>query len=359
MSETSSGVSVAIMRPEHAPSVLAIYRAGMDEGNATFETEVPVWEEFDAKRLPEHSSSRSTRRGRPWLGRCDGSALHERMGSASWADVNASAASTGGGAMSCCSSAAAPCSDLTVLRAVTPRETAAMSEHSRQWLAGVTVDEAVFALRPDYQALVLTVDGLRGGQSDAASDAMLTAATRTAAELVATAGSLEALPHVAEWRETYRAFGAKPQRTRPSVDALLRRLDSGLPRIDRVTDSYNAISVSHVVPIGGEDLNAYTGSARLTRATGDETFETTAGGEPVVEHPDAGEVIWRDDVGVTCRRWNWRQTPRTRITTSTTRAVFIFDGLAGHDLDAAADALEAALRLSSPRLETHRRSIVK
>ncbi|MFE1322101.1 GNAT family N-acetyltransferase [Kitasatospora phosalacinea] len=42
------------MLPEHAEQVLAIYRAGIEEGNATFETEVPAWEVFDAARLPAH-----------------------------------------------------------------------------------------------------------------------------------------------------------------------------------------------------------------------------------------------------------------------------------------------------------------
>ncbi|MFD6888737.1 GNAT family N-acetyltransferase [Streptomyces sp. NPDC059957] len=38
----------------YADEVLAIYRAGIDEGNATFETEAPTWEAFDAGKLPEH-----------------------------------------------------------------------------------------------------------------------------------------------------------------------------------------------------------------------------------------------------------------------------------------------------------------
>ncbi|MCX4757139.1 GNAT family N-acetyltransferase [Kitasatospora purpeofusca] len=42
------------MTPEHAAQVLAIYRAGIDEGNATFETTAPTWESFDAARLPGH-----------------------------------------------------------------------------------------------------------------------------------------------------------------------------------------------------------------------------------------------------------------------------------------------------------------
>ncbi|WP_051055706.1 MULTISPECIES: GNAT family N-acetyltransferase [Kitasatospora] len=42
------------MLPEHAEQVLAIYRAGIEEGNATFETEAPEWAAFDAARLPGH-----------------------------------------------------------------------------------------------------------------------------------------------------------------------------------------------------------------------------------------------------------------------------------------------------------------
>ncbi|MFD5895907.1 GNAT family N-acetyltransferase [Streptomyces sp. NPDC060366] len=38
----------------HADEVLAIYQAGIDEGNATFETSPPPWESFDTAKLPEH-----------------------------------------------------------------------------------------------------------------------------------------------------------------------------------------------------------------------------------------------------------------------------------------------------------------
>lgn len=50
-------------------------------------------------------------------------------------------------------------------------------------------------------------------------------------------------------------------------------------------------------------------------------------GAETIEHPDAGEVVWRDDAGVTCRRWNWRQCYRTRLTGETTNAIFICDVL--------------------------------
>jgi DNA/RNA-binding domain of Phe-tRNA-synthetase-like protein len=195
------------------------------------------------------------------------------------------------------------------------------------WLDAAEVAAEVRALRPDYAALLIVAEGLQPGPSDGASGALLAAAGDRARKHLA-GGRPEDLPQVAEWREAFRAFGAKPQRTRPSVEALLRRVEAGLPHIDRITDAYNAVSIACLLPVGGEDLDRYAGPARLVRAAGDEDFDTTADGQPAVEHPDPGEVVWRDDRGVTCRRWNWRQCVRTRITHTTTTAMFVLDGLA-------------------------------
>jgi DNA/RNA-binding domain of Phe-tRNA-synthetase-like protein len=99
---------------------------------------------------------------------------------------------------------------------------------------------------------------------------------------------------------------------------------------------------------------------RLVRAAGDEPFATTAAGEPVVESPEPGEVVWRDDAGVTCRRWNWRQTTRTRLTTSTTRAVFVLDALGplpDDRLAEAGDALATALVAGSPHATVQTRVV--
>jgi DNA/RNA-binding domain of Phe-tRNA-synthetase-like protein len=218
----------------------------------------------------------------------------------------------------------------------------------RIWLDGAEVAAEVRALRPDYAALLIAGEGLRPGPSDAASDALLADAEQRARKHLGRARP-EELPPVAQWREAFRAFGAKPQRTRPSVEALLRRVEAGLPRIDRITDAYNAVSIACLLPVGGEDLDRYAGPARLVRADGDEDFDTTADGQPAVEHPDPGEVVWRDDRGVTCRRWNWRQCARTRITRSTTRAMFVLDGL-GALGDGGLRAAEAELTESLARL---------
>ena len=194
-------------------------------------------------------------------------------------------------------------------------------------LGAATVDEAVFALAPDYRALLVVVSGVRGGSTDAGSDEALSRAERTALERLA-GRPPEALAEVAAWREAFAGFGVKPRVARSSVEALLRRVEAGLPRIDRLTDLYNAVSVEHLVPVGGEDLDRYVGPPRLVVASGDEPFDTVVDGAAVTVPVDAGEVVWRDDAGVTCRRWNWRQCVRTRLSPGTGRMLVIVDALA-------------------------------
>ena len=215
------------------------------------------------------------------------------------------------------------------------------------------------ALRPDYRALLIAVDGLVPGPSDDASDALL-AQAESSARSALSGNAVDDLPHVASWREAYRAFGAKPQRTRNSLEALLRRAESGLPRVNRLTDLYNAVSVIHQIPLGGEDLALYSGPPQLRRATGAEPFDTVADGETVIEHPEVGEVVWCDDDGVTCRRWNWRQGRRTALSDATTSALFILDALApltDDELQATADDLVAHLALLGSDVRSARRLI--
>lgn len=225
------------------------------------------------------------------------------------------------------------------------------------YLAGAEVAADVWELRPDYRAMLLAVDGIEPGSSDAASEALLQAAEASARAALAQA-SVEELPHVAAWRDAYRAFGAKPQRTRNSLEALLRRAESGLPRVNRLTDIYNSISVSHQLPLGGEDLSRYAGPPRLVRATGVEPFDTTADGADVIEHPEPGEVVWCDDAGVTCRRWNWRQARRTQLRDGTTSALFIIDVLdpvTDDEVMAATDELNGHLRTLGPHVQVAQR----
>jgi|tagenome__1003787_1003787.scaffolds.fasta_scaffold20318865_2 DNA/RNA-binding domain of Phe-tRNA-synthetase-like protein len=204
-----------------------------------------------------------------------------------------------------------------------------------------TVDTDVFAAHPEYVALILLAEGIGNGPSDEASSAVLDAAE----EHLRARGLARAAddPHIAAWRSAFSAFGAKPSKYPCSAEALAARVLKGepLPRVNVVVDLYNAASVQALIPIGGEDLDQLQGGLRLTVASGDEAFDGHDGA------PRPGEIVWRDDAGVTCRRWNWRQGRRTQLTDATTRAFFVFDRLPELDereLDDAASHLESLLR---------------
>ncbi len=213
------------------------------------------------------------------------------------------------------------------------------------------IDPAIWRLRPDFVALSLVVRNARNAPADEVSAAMLASAMDRAAPW--------AEAHLESWREAYRAFGAKPQRTPCSAEALRRRA-ANLPAVNRLVDAYNALSLRYAVPIGGEDLDAYRGSPRLTVAEGGEPFATVRDGAPAVEPVEAGEVVWRDEEGVTCRRWNWRQSPRTRLEPHSTAMWFVLERLEPMPLAAleeAGAALAAAVRELAPDAEVRSRLI--
>ncbi len=200
-----------------------------------------------------------------------------------------------------------------------------MTISAHDWIDATSVDPEIFDRWPGYCVVLLAADVVDVTGLASTAERLIDEAVTHARTL----GSTMPGPHVALWHQAYRDFGVKPRVGRVSVDALTRRAvsEAGLPHINTLVDIYNAISVLHQVPIGGEDLDRYHGTARLHLAKGHEPFLTNADGAPVTDHPDVGEPVWVDHEGVTCRRWNWRQTTRTAIRSDTTRVGFIIDSL--------------------------------
>ena len=130
------------------------------------------------------------------------------------------------------------------------------------------VDPRVFGRHPDYVAVVVAADGLANGPSDPESDGWLAEAERhVRARGLARAADA---PEIAAWRAAFSAFGAKPKQYPCSAEALAQRVLKGgeLPRVNRLVDLYNAISVRRLIPVGGEDLERLSGPLRLTLAAG-------------------------------------------------------------------------------------------
>lgn len=198
-----------------------------------------------------------------------------------------------------------------------------------------SIDPAVAQLAPGFRALSIVVQAAPITQACVAGEALA-----KACQIVANGGPAWAPAHLQAWADVFRQFGAKPQRTPCSAEALRKRVlrDGELPSIDPVVDLYNAISLEYAIPVGGENAEAYVGSPRLVVADGSEPFDTMKEGLPAHEFPDAGEVVWRDDQGVTCRRWNWRQGVRTRLDAQAQHMWFILESLPAMPLEALTEA---------------------
>ena len=54
MAVDSAPITIEALRAEHWPGVARVYEEGIATRNATFETEVPAWEAWDASHLTEH-----------------------------------------------------------------------------------------------------------------------------------------------------------------------------------------------------------------------------------------------------------------------------------------------------------------
>lgn len=189
------------------------------------------------------------------------------------------------------------------------------------------IDDQLWDLFPELHIGIVIARGINNSMSTwhEITDRL----TRSASQAVDNIGDqdIAAHPVIAPWREAYQKFGMKPSKYRSSIESLLRSAKSGGVRsVNPLVDMYNAISLRYLLPCGGEDLKTMQGDLRLTRAEGSETFIPLGSSED--NPPQKGEVIYRDDLGVVCRAFNWREAERTKLTTSTSDAVLFLEALA-------------------------------
>jgi len=129
------------------------------------------------------------------------------------------------------------------------------------------------------------------------------------------------------WREVYSSFGAKPKKYKCSVENLYRMILDGmrLKHINKVVDIYNYISIKYVVPVGGDDIDKVDGDIELKLANGNEIFRELNSEE--LKNPKLGEVVYVDEKEVLCRRWNWRECDKTKMTEDTKNLALVIEGL--------------------------------
>jgi DNA/RNA-binding domain of Phe-tRNA-synthetase-like protein len=180
-----------------------------------------------------------------------------------------------------------------------------------------SIDKRLFDLFPSLQigVLICETDNTKYGED------------RLEAILEATRGSFsyerpQDHPHIKVWREAFKTLGISAAKYFSSIEALLRRALKGgpFPRINPVVDLYNAVSLQHLVPVGGHDIGPLDGNISLGLAKGTEPFVPMDTGD--VELVDASEVVYMDEKEVLTRRWVWRQSNKDKVTAGT-KQIFI------------------------------------
>lgn len=129
------------------------------------------------------------------------------------------------------------------------------------------------------------------------------------------------------WRGAYSSFGAKPKKYKSSVESLYRMIlkELDLRHINNIVDLYNYISMKYMIPAGGDDMAKVDGDITLKFAVGDEPF--TALNSKEKETAKEGEVVYTDSKEVLCRRWNWRECDKTKMTEETKDVILVVEAL--------------------------------
>jgi DNA/RNA-binding domain of Phe-tRNA-synthetase-like protein len=187
----------------------------------------------------------------------------------------------------------------------------------------------IFARFPGMRVAVAVAEGVENASPRPAVEALWRESWAAAGGLAAEYANAQSHPHVAPWREAFKVMGASPKEFRSSIEALLRRaMRGGEPfSINPLVDFYNAISLRHISPAGGFDLDQLGGDLlelRLSRAG--EEFLALGASEPEAVPP--GEVSYVADGAILTRHFVWRQSKLGALVPGT-RTVFLVSEVLG------------------------------
>lgn len=149
-------------------------------------------------------------------------------------------------------------------------------------------------------------------------------------------------PTVRAFRDFYWKLGIDPTKTRPSSEALLRRVLHGdeLPRISTVVDAYNLASTKTILPISGFDVDLLNQPFHVRFAKNGETFTGIGMDKPITLTEQM--LVLADQKRVLCI-YPYRDTDLTKITKQTRNAMIIVYGVPGIGEQVLKEAAETTL----------------
>ncbi len=188
------------------------------------------------------------------------------------------------------------------------------------------IDSKMFEKFPDLNIGIVTVKGI----VNTGSDEKIMNLIREKENQIRANFNTETLsqnPKIDAWRKAYSSFGAKPKKYKCSAENLYRMILQGieLRHINKIVDIYNYISIKHIIPVGGDDINKVDGNITLKFAEGNEPFMELNSED--TKNPKEGEVVYVDDKEILCRRWNWRECDKSKMTEETKNVALVVEGL--------------------------------
>jgi len=141
--------------------------------------------------------------------------------------------------------------------------------------------------------------------------------------------SLKDDPVVRAYRDFYWKIKIDPTKTRPSGEALRRRIarNGKLPRINNVVDIGNLVSADTMVPIGIYDTARFKYPLVLRLSEGNETFFGIGKKEP--EKLDKDIPILVDDEGKVMHIYPYRDSQLTNVINTTENVLIVSAGVMG------------------------------
>ncbi|HEY7529088.1 MAG TPA: phenylalanine--tRNA ligase beta subunit-related protein [Gemmatimonadota bacterium] len=194
----------------------------------------------------------------------------------------------------------------------------------------------MFDRLPGLAVAVVAGRELQPSRDASAVEALWTNAWRGAAAH-AVHGNAQSHPRVRPWRESFRAHGWSGKDHPSSIEALLRRALKGKEpfRVTPLVDFYNAVSLRHVLPAGGFDLDHLDGDLEVRVTREGDTFHALDEDAPSAVPP--GELAYCVAGEVLTRHLVWRQSRRGLIGRDTRNVVLVSEALQ----DVGGDAAEA------------------
>lgn len=141
------------------------------------------------------------------------------------------------------------------------------------------------------------------------------------------AAELTQIPEVKEWTGAFETAELDPIENDPSHKALLERVINRqeIPNINSLVNIYNAVSIRHILPIGGHDLDNIEGEIIVGPNTKSLPFieMNTQEETPVPKE----EFVYADATHVLTRKWVWRQSDTSKTTEDTSNILIPIDDL--------------------------------